>query len=186
MCLPGVGQRTAQRMAYHLLLGKRQKGLELASCLQQAMEKVGHCQCCNDFSSSELCNRCLSKSRNNRQLCIVEMPLDVVAIEHSAEYSGQYFVLMGHLSPLDGIGPEQLGIEKLISRCRTTNFEELIFAINPSVEGEATVHYIRERLKSLDCRFSLLARGIPMGGALEYLDASTIGRAINQRAALAE
>ncbi len=186
MCLPGVGTRTAQRMAYNLLLGNRQKGIQLADKLHRAMKEVRHCQSCNDFSSDSICFRCSSTSRNQRQLCIVEMPLDLVAIEQSAEYSGQYFVLMGHLSPLDGIGPEQLAIDTLKKICKEKNFAEVIFALNPSVEGEATMHYIKQLLAGAGIRFSQLARGVPMGGSLEFLDSSTIGRALTKRSILAE
>lgn len=184
MCLPGVGPRTAQRMAYHLLLGKRQKGLRLAECLQKAMNEVVHCQVCNNFSAESICTLCSSNSRNNKQLCIVEMPLDLLAIEQSAVFSGRYFVLMGHLSPLDGIGPEQLSIDKLIEYCQRLSFDEIIFALNPSVEGEATIHYLKGRLQRFDLRFSQLARGVPMGGTLEFLDPSTIGKALSERAAV--
>ena len=186
MCLPGVGPKSAERMAYHLLLGKRPKGLRLAECLEKAMKEVSHCQICNNFSVQAECHLCLSKSRHHRQLCIVEMPLDLQAIERSASFSGQYFVLMGHLSPMDGIGPDQLSIDKLVQCCQKYGFEEIIFAINPSVEGEATIHYLREKLASFGARYSMLARGVPMGGELEYLDPSTIGRALQKRSMLAE
>jgi recombination protein RecR len=168
-------------MAYHLLLGKRQKGLHLADSLTQAMQQVKHCKACNTFSSEVLCRLCSSKSRDNSQLCIVEMPLDQLAIEKTGTYTGQYFVLMGHLSPIDGIGPEQLGIDKLVEQCRRCKFEEVIFALNPSMEGEATIYYLKNVLKPLNVRFSQLARGVPMGGELEYLDLSTIGRALSKR-----
>lgn len=181
LCLPGVGPRSAQRMAYHLLLGKRQKGLNLADCLTKVMREVKHCQKCNAFSSENLCRLCSSQSRDAAQLCIVEMPLDLLAIEKTGTYSGQYFVLMGHLSPIDGIGPEQLSINKLLDVCQQTKFEEVIFALNPSMEGEATIHYLKEVLKPFNIRFSELARGVPMGGELDYLDPSTIGRALSKR-----
>ena len=181
LCLPGVGPRSAQRMAYHLLLGKRQKGLNLAQCLVQAMQQVKHCEHCNTFSSEVLCRLCGSLNRNESQLCIVEMPLDQLAIEKTGTYSGQYFVLMGHLSPIDGIGPEQLAVDKLLTRCQALQVKEVIFALNPSMEGEATVHYLKDRLASTGAQFSQLARGVPMGGALEYLDPSTIGRALSKR-----
>tara|TARA_B110000879_G_C11159912_1_gene508564 strand:+ start:1243 stop:1851 length:609 start_codon:yes stop_codon:yes gene_type:complete len=186
LCLPSVGPRSAQRMAYHLLLGKRKKGLNLADCLTRAMTKVQHCQSCNTFSSESMCDLCSSKVRNKAQLCIVEMPLDRLAIEKTGAFSGQYFVLMGHLSPIDGIGPEQLAIDKLFARCKDVAFDEVIFALNPSMEGEATIHYLKEVLKPLNICFSQLARGVPMGGELEFLDSSTIGRALSKRSLMSE
>lgn len=185
MCLPGVGPRSAQRMAYHLLLGKRQQGLNLANRLTQAMNQVDHCQLCNNFCSEQSCHLCQSTSRHQRQLCVVEMPLDLNAIEQSGAFNGQYFVLMGHLSPLDGIGPEQLSIDKLIHRVKSLSIEEVIFALSPSVEGDATMFYLKSQLQGLDIKLSRLATGVPMGGELEFLDSSTIGRALSSRAALA-
>ena len=186
LCLPSIGPRSAQRMAYHLLLGNRQKGLLLAERLKNAMSNISHCQYCNNFSSQPICSICSSQARNNNQLCIVEMPLDLLAIENSGGFSGHYFVLMGHLSPIDGIGPQQLSIDLLIERCQMVGFKEVIFAINPSVEGEATIFYIKEQLKKLDISISQLARGVPMGGELEFLDSSTIGKALLMRSDLSE
>lgn len=186
LCLPSVGPRSAQRMAYHLLLGNRQKGLLLAGRLSKAMNNIAHCQYCNNFSSDDICNICSSKARNTTQLCIVEMPLDLQAIEKSGGFSGQYFVLMGHLSPIDGIGPQQLSIDLLIERCQLVGFKEVIFAINPSVEGEATIYYIKEQLKRFDISISQLARGVPMGGELEFLDSSTIDKALSMRSVISD
>ncbi len=182
-CLPGVGPRTASRMAYHLLMRHRQQGLQLAVDLKNAMEAVVHCKSCHNLASSELCGICLNKKRHTHELCIVELPSDVLAIEQSGVYRGQYFVLMGHLSPLDGIGPEQLGIEKLLSKF-PGDIREVIFAINPTAEGEATRFYITEKLKCYDLILSELASGIPVGSDLSFMNTSTIGNALTKRRAL--
>lgn len=186
MCLPSVGARSAERMAYHLLINNRAQGMHLAKCLANVMEKVNHCERCNNFCTDAICNICQSTDRNGHQLCIVEMPLDLRAIESSAVFSGQYFVLMGRLSPLDGIGPAQLSIDKLISLCTAKHFKEIIFALNPSVEGEATIHYLRKRLQHFDVSFSQLARGVPMGGELSFLDPTTVERALTKRSIMAD
>ena len=181
LCLPSVGPRSAQRMAYHLLLGKRQQGLELGKALKNAMLNIKHCDSCHTFSSQTLCSLCASKERDVTQLCIIETPLDLMAIEKTGVFKGQYFVLMGLLSPIDGIGPEQLSIDKLLMRCQNSGVKEVIFAINSSMEGEATIHYLKSAMASLGLCFSQLARGVPMRGTLDYLDPSTIGRAISKR-----
>jgi recombination protein RecR len=186
MCLPSVGARSAERMAYHLLINNRAQGMHLAKCLANVMEKVNHCERCNNFCTDAICNICQSTDRNGHQLCIVEMPLDLRAIESSAVFSGQYFVLMGRLSPLDGIGPAQLSIDKLICLCKAKHFKEIIFALNPSVEGEATIHYLRKRLQHFDVSFSQLARGVPMGGELSFLDPTTVERALTKRSIMAD
>lgn len=186
MCLPSVGARSAERMAYHLLINNRAQGMHLAKCLANVMEKVNHCERCNNFCTDAICNICQSTDRNGHQLCIVEMPLDLRAIESSAVFSGQYFVLMGRLSPLDGIGPAQLSIDKLICLCTAKHFKEIIFALNPSVEGEATIHYLRKRLQHFDVSFSQLARGVPMGGELSFLDPTTVERALTKRSIMAD
>ncbi len=185
-CLPGIGPRSAQRMAYHLLLGKREKGLHLADSLKKAMEGVLHCRRCHNFSVSETCSLCLDKTRDLAKICVVEMPTDVLAMEETGVYKGRYFVLMGHLSPLDGIGPKQLGIDKLTTLIDEGEINEVIFALNPTIEGEATIHYLQEVLTRPSLVLSRLAHGVPVGSELEYLDTSTIGHALLQRSQLAE
>lgn len=186
LCLPSVGPRSAQRMAYHLLLGNRNKGLSLAEHLKSAMVNTRHCQNCNTFCSQSVCSTCSSMERDFKKLCIVETPLDLIAIEKTSAFNGQYFVLMGLLSPIDGIGPENLSIDKLQALCAQYHFDEIIFAINSSMEGEATIHYLKKALEAFNVCFSQLARGVPMGGELEYLDSSTIGRALSKRSLMTE
>lgn len=183
--LPGVGPRSAQRMAYHLLIGDRERGLHLADSLTRAMQKVVHCEQCNTLTSTLLCALCSDAKRSCSQLCIVEMPMDVLAIEQAGVYKGRYFVLMGHLSPLDGIGPDKLHIDKLLTRF-PSDIKEVIFAINRTVEGEATVHYLKEKLKAYPLSLSQLASGVPVGSELEYLNANTIGQAILKRSMFEE
>lgn len=186
LCLPGVGRRSAQRMAYHLLLKQREKGLRLADALNQAMQRVKHCAQCNTLTGEDMCEICLDPKRQTEQLCIVEMPSDQLALEQSGAYRGHYFVLMGRLSPLDGVGPEQLAVAKLLEWCHHQSFSEIIFAINPTVEGEATVYYLMEQLRPFNVTFSQLARGVPMGSELELLDATTIDRSFAKRSVVEE
>jgi recombination protein RecR len=183
--LPGVGPRSAQRMAYHLLIGDRSRGTHLADCLHRAMKEVIHCKCCHTLSTQDTCSICRDSRRLSNQLCIVEMPTDVLALEQSGAYKGRYFVLMGHLSPLDGIGPDKLNIDKLLSLF-PGDIDEVIFAINPTIEGEATVHYLRSQLAPFELRLTQLASGVPVGGELEYLNANTIGQALLKREQLEE
>jgi recombination protein RecR len=172
-------------MAYHLLLSHRKQGMKLADSISEALKQVRHCEGCNDFTTEALCHRCKDSRRiDSNQLCIVEMPTDVLAIEQSGVFKGRYFVLMGRLSPLDGIGPEKLSIDKLHTLMQQTPVKEVIFAINPSVEGEATVYYLSEQLRRYSVTLSQLASGVPVGGELEYLNASTIGKAILKRSSL--
>jgi recombination protein RecR len=180
-CLPGVGPKSAQRMAYHLLERERQGALLLAAALHEAVEKVGHCSRCRTLSETELCPICSSERRNAAQLCVVESPSDVAAIEHSSVYQGRYFVLMGHLSPLDGIGPEDIGLDLLARRLDSGEITEVILATNPTVEGEATAHYISEMVHSRDIRVTRIAHGVPLGGELEYVDGGTLSHAFNGR-----
>jgi recombination protein RecR len=184
-CLPGVGLKTAQRMAFQILERQRPQGLALANSLQAAIENVGNCSACRTFCETELCDLCSNPARHAHQLCIVESPADVIAIEQTATFRGYYFVLMGRLSPIDGIGPQQIGIHQLNERLTNSEFTEVILATNPTVEGEATAHYLANliREKSIPC--TRLAHGIPMGGELEYLDGSTLSRAFTARTALA-
>lgn len=180
-CLPGVGPKSAQRMAYHLLERDRQGALALAGALQEAVEKVGHCSRCRTFSEDELCPVCRNSRRDQSSLCIVESPADVEAIEQSTGYSGRYFVLMGHLSPLDGIGPEDIGLDLLASQLDEGTVSEVILATNPTVEGEATAHYISEMVRSRGIRVTRIAHGVPLGGELEYVDGGTLSHAFNGR-----
>lgn len=179
--LPGVGPKSAQRMAYYLLERNQKGGEKLASVLSEALEKVNHCQKCRDLTEHEICDICASKSRKQDQLCVVESPSDVLAIEQSGIYRGLYFVLMGHLSPIDGIGPEQIGLPDLGKRLQDGSISELILATNPTVEGEATAHYIQQMAQASQIDVTRLAQGIPLGGELEYIDSGTLGQAFAAR-----
>lgn len=183
-CLPGVGPKTAQRMALQLLTRGRENGKRLAQSLKEAMESIGHCQQCRIFSEAECCEICLSMHRDPSLLCIVENPIDVTAIEQTGSFRGKYFVLLGHLSPLDGIGPEEIGIAKLRSYFEQGHIKEVILATNPTVEGEATAHYIAELAKSLTIKVTRIAHGVPIGSELEYIDSSTLAHALSGRATL--
>lgn len=180
-CLPGVGPKSAQRMTFHLLERNREGGDRLAKALVSALENVRHCQRCRILCESEICIRCQDERRQQDQLCIVEMPSDVLAIEQATQYQGQYFVLSGHLSPLDGIGPEALGIPKLVDWLDEGTIEEVILATNPTVEGEATAHYISELARARQVRVTRLAHGIPLGGELEFIDSGTLSHAFSGR-----
>lgn len=179
--LPGVGPKSAQRMAYHLLERDREGALKLAASLQEAVEKVGHCSRCRTLSENALCPICSSERRDASLLCVVESPSDVEAIEHTSVYQGRYFVLMGHLSPLDGIGPEDIGLDLLAQRLDSGEIAEVILATNPTVEGEATAHYISEMVHSRGIRVTRIAHGVPLGGELEYVDGGTLSHAFNGR-----
>lgn len=180
-CLPGVGQKSAQRMAFHLLERQRAGGMKLAEALQAALQKVGHCKQCRTFSENELCKICSSPKRNNALLCVVETPADMLAIEQAGSYNGLYFVLMGHLSPIDGINPEDLGIDLLLERLHNEAIGEVILATNTTVEGEATAYYIMEKARDLKVEISRIAHGIPIGGELEYVDGGTLAQALSGR-----
>jgi recombination protein RecR len=179
--LPGVGPKSAQRMVYYLLERDRGGALNLAASLQEAVEKVGHCSRCRTLSENELCPICSSERRDASLLCVVESPSDVEAIEHTNVYQGRYFVLMGHLSPLDGIGPEEIGLELLAQRLDSGEIAEVILATNPTVEGEATAHYISEMVHSRGIRVTRIAHGVPLGGELEYVDGGTLSHAFTGR-----
>lgn len=179
--LPGVGPKSAQRMAYHLLEHNREGALQLAATLQEAVEKVGHCSSCRTLSETELCPICSNERRDAGLLCVVESPSDVEAIEHTSVYQGRYFVLMGHLSPLDGIGPEDIGLDLLAQRLDSGDIAEVILATNPTVEGEATAHYISEMVHSRGIRVTRIAHGVPLGGELEYVDGGTLSHAFTGR-----
>jgi len=180
-CLPGVGPKSAQRMTYHLLERDRSGGRHLAQALADAMERVGHCRQCRTFTEQELCGVCASERRDRSVLCVVETPADVLAVEQATGYRGLYFVLMGHLSPLDGVGPEELGLDRLIERLDAGEVAEVIVATNPTVEGEATAHYIGELARERGVRATRLAHGVPLGGELEYIDGGTLSHAFSGR-----
>ena len=179
--LPGVGPKSAQRMAYHLLQHDRAAASELGYALLNAVDRIRHCASCNTFTEAELCETCQDDDRDPRLLCVVETPADQMMIEQTLTFKGLYFVLMGRLSPLDGIGPKDIYLDKLISRATNVLVEEVVLATNFTNEGEATAHYISETLKSRGLRVSRLARGVPVGGELEYVDAGTIARAMLDR-----
>lgn len=181
--LPGVGPKSAQRMAYHLMQHDRDGAALLARALSQAVDKIHHCIKCNTFTENEICETCLNPERNASLLCVVETPGDQLMIEQTLTYKGLYFVLMGRLSPLDGIGPKDIHLEKLINRATDGVVTEVVLATNFTNEGEATAHYISETLKARGLKVSRLARGVPVGGELEYVDAGTIARAMLDRRA---
>lgn len=178
--LPGVGPKSAQRMVYHLLERNRDGARRLAAKLEVAMDKVQHCEACRNFAETSLCSVCTSEKRDNSLLCVVENPGDVTAIEQTGHYRGKYFVLMGTLSPIDGIGPSELGIDTLLKRC-DNEVTEVILAVSSSVEGEATAHYISELVKPRGVSVSRIAQGIPLGGDLELVDGGTLSHAISGR-----
>ncbi len=180
-CLPGVGNKTAQRMAYHLLERDREGGRQLSAVLAKAMEGIGRCADCRTLCEGETCSLCASTSRDDSLLCVVESPMDVEALEQATDFRGRYFVLMGHLSPLDGIGPEQLGLDRLAGRFAHGGLEEVILATNPTVEGEATAQYISELAREHGIRTTRIAHGVPMGGELEYIDSGTLSHAFAGR-----
>lgn len=181
--LPGVGPKSAQRMAYHLLQHDRDGAALLGRALTQAVEKIQHCSMCNTFTENDLCEVCLDPERDATLLCVVETPTDQLMIEQTLTFKGLYFVLMGRLSPLDGIGPKDLQLEKLIVRATDGVVAEVVLATNFTNEGEATAHYISETMKARGLKVSRLARGVPVGGELEYVDAGTIARAMLDRRA---
>jgi recombination protein RecR len=179
--LPGVGPKSAQRMAFHLLQQARPAAQNLSLTLQRALEKVGSCRQCRMFSEGELCVVCANPQRDDGLLCVVESPADVVAIEQTGTYRGRYFVLMGHLSPLDGVGPEELGAQQLEGRLAAGGVREVILATNSTVEGEATAHFLSQLVQAHGIRASRIAHGVPMGGELEYVDGGTLARALSGR-----
>ncbi|NOY71713.1 MAG: recombination protein RecR [Gammaproteobacteria bacterium] len=180
-CLPGVGPKSAQRIAFHLLERDRDGARTLAGALNRASDEVGNCRCCRTLTEDEFCQLCANTQRDRTLLCIVETPSDVAAVEYTASYNGLYFVLMGHLSPLDGIGVEQLGLPLLADRLDQSEVKEVILATNATVEGEATAHYIAEMARGLGVKTTRLAQGVPMGGELEYVDGGTLTHALNGR-----
>ena len=179
--LPGVGPRSAQRMAYHLLQHDRAGGEQLAQALEQALATLRRCAKCNNFTEVEVCALCRSPRRDASLICVVETPADLSMVEQTLSYSGMYFVLMGRLSPLDGVGPRDIGLERLQARVGDGEVREVILATNFTNEGEATAHYIAEMLRARGVRVSRIARGVPLGGELEYVDAGTISQALLER-----
>ena len=179
--LPGVGPRPAGRMAFHLLERDREGGKLLAQALQAAVAGVNHCERCNNFSENLRCDVCDSGKRDETLLCVVETPADLDTIEQAGAYTGYYFVLMGHLSPLDGIGPDQLGFERLLELISQGGVQEVILGTNLTVEGQATADYLSDLLQSREITVSRLARGVPAGGELEYMDANTLNQAFSDR-----
>ena len=183
-CLPGVGPRSAQRMTFQLLERNRDGGRALAEALSAAMDGVDHCQRCHNFAESELCPVCADQRRDQALVCVVESPADVLAIEQSGEYRGRYFVLNGHLSPIDGIGPDEIGLTLLGEQFHEGQVQEVILATSTTVEGEATAHYIMDMVADLPIRLSRIAQGVPMGGELEFVDGATLAQALRGRRAL--
>ena len=182
-CLPGVGKKSAQRMAYYLLDKNRTGAIKLSEVLHQSMINIGNCSSCRDYTENKLCSICQSDKRNSQLLCIVESPADIAAIESTAVYSGKYFVLMGSLSPLDGIGPEEIGLNDLLEKIKQEEATEIIIATSATVEGEATAHYIKSMLTNFEkpVKVNRLAQGVPLGGELEYLDSSTLSLSFANR-----
>ena len=180
-CLPGVGNKTAQRMAYHLLERDREGGRRLAQALLRAMDEVGKCLDCRTLCENDRCPLCASATRDCSLLCVVETPVDIDAIEQATDFRGRYFVLMGHLSPLDGIGPQQLGLDQLSERFAGGELKEVILATNPTIEGEATAQYISELAREQGIRTTRIAHGVPVGGELEYIDSGTLSHAFSGR-----
>ena len=183
-CLPGVGAKSAQRMAFHLLERDREGGMRLSETLRQAMQRIGHCKSCRNFSESDLCAICANASRDATLLCVVETPADLLAIEQATGYRGRYFVLMGRLSPLDGLGPSELGVDLLTRRLAEGEVRELVIATNPTVEGEATAHWLGQLARAASVRATRLAHGVPLGGELEYVDRGTLAHAFGSRQAV--
>jgi len=180
-CLPGVGPKSAQRMAFHLLERDRKGATTLSAALEQAVEHIGHCSQCRTLSETDICQYCGDERRKDELLCIVETPADVMAISQATDFKGKYFVLMGHLSPLDGIGPAELGMDLLEQRLQKGDIQEIILATNPTVEGETTAHYISEMAAEYGVEATRLAHGIPLGGELEYIDGGTLAHAFSGR-----
>jgi len=185
-CLPSVGPKSAQRMTLHLLERDRQGAAKLAEAIKVALERVQRCKRCRNFSELDECELCSDGKRDHGLLCIVETPGDVMALEQSGSFRGIYHVLMGHLSPIDGIGPEEIGLDALQQRFRDEPISEVILATNPTVEGEATAWYIAERAREAGIRVTRIAHGVPLGGELEYVDASTLAHALTGRTIVPE
>ena len=182
--MPGIGQKSAQRIAFHLLERDREGAAAMSGAIAEAMTGIGHCSRCRMFSEHDLCSICSASGRDATQLCVVESPADVMAVEDATGYRGMYFVLMGHLSPLDGIGPEELGLSALENRIRDESISEVIIATNPTVEGDATAHYLSDMASKHAVLASRIAHGVPLGGELEYVDSGTLSHAFYGRRAV--
>lgn len=180
-CLPGVGPKSAQRMAYHLLQHDPRGAERLATALERALATLRRCHRCNNFTEAEICERCLSPKRDTTQLCVVEMPADLNTMEQTHAYNGLYYVLMGRLSPLDGVGPRELAFDRLLARACDGVVKEVILATNLTHEGEATAHYLSEMLHARGIKVSRIARGLPLGSELEYSDAASVAQALLER-----
>ncbi|MCC6201813.1 MAG: recombination protein RecR [Gammaproteobacteria bacterium] len=180
-CLPGVGPKSAQRIAFHVLDRNRAGAKHLAETMLQAIERIGHCEDCRTYTEDRRCPICASDKRDNSVLCIVERPQDVTAIEQAAEYRGKYFVLLGRLSPLDGVRPEDIGMDLLRQRLASGVIAEVILAVSTTMEGEATAHYVAELARASNVRVSRIAYGVPLGGELEYIDRGTLRHALTSR-----
>ena len=185
-CLPGVGPKSAQRMAYYLMQRDRQGAQQLADALQLALGALRHCRRCNTFTEADVCDLCQSTKRDPRLMCVVETPVDMNMMEQTHAYSGLYYLLMGRVSPLDGIGPRELQLEQLLARASDGVVQEVILATNFTNEGEVTAHYLTEMLKSRSIKVSRIARGVPVGGELEFVDSGTLAQAVRERKSLAE
>ncbi len=185
-CLPGVGPKSAQRMTLHLLERDREGAVALAQSLRTALTKVGRCAQCRNFTELSTCELCTDLRRDHGLLCIVENPGDVMALEQSGGYRGIYYVLMGHLSPIDGVGPEDIGLDQLEARLNEGTIGEIILATNPTVEGEATAYYIAQRARAAAIRVTRIAHGVPLGGELEYIDSTTLAHALSGRTAVTD
>jgi len=183
-CMPSVGQKSAQRIAFHLLERDRDGASALAAALADAAEGIGHCSRCRMLTEHEICSICSASGRDESQLCVVESPADVMAVEDATGFRGKYFVLMGHLSPLDGIGPDELGMDVLDERLGTNTVTEVIIATNPTVEGDATAHYLADMAARNNVQASRIAYGVPLGGELEYVDVGTLSHAFDGRRAV--
>lgn len=179
--LPGVGPKSAQRMAFQILERNREGGKCLAQSLQSAIAEVGHCQHCHTLTELDICGICADSRRDRQTICVVESPADVMALEQAGSYRGLYFVLMGHLSPIDGIGPAEIGVDRLVERVHAHQVSEVILATNPTVEGEATAFYITEQMRASGVAVSRIAHGVPLGGELEYVDSGTLAHALSGR-----
>ena len=180
-CLPGVGPKSAQRMTLHLLERDREGAVALSRALQVAVDKVEHCSRCRNFTELDVCEICSDPRRDSSTICVVESPGDVLAVEQSGSYRVVYFVLMGHLSPIDGIGPEEIGLDRFYQRVLEEGVSEVILATNPTVEGEATAYYLTDMLQPEGIKVSRIAHGVPLGGELEYVDGSTLAHAMSGR-----
>lgn len=180
-CLPGVGPKSALRLAYYLLQRNRKGADNLSQAISNALESLGHCKLCNNFTELDVCSICDSSKRDQETLCIVEMPTDLLMMEQTHSYKGMYFVLMGRLSPLDGIGPKEIHLDRLINRIKKSDIREIILATNFTAEGNATSQYIQELLKNTNINMTRIARGLPIGGEIEYIDSGTLAQAVVER-----